>query len=157
MPDTRPSEPVADGRGSIIDTAVLEIGLLGLLHLHNEAAPVLRHAIDIEHGTAVAKAVAQVLSVEILDILNLLLAAIQQGIQETDEQVLVHLSAEKLLEAEIGVRIDVSLARIVCHNPVVFVHFVQQIYDFFLYPAPLVFKNAKKSLHGAQKCKKNAS
>ena len=43
-----------DGDCSIVNATVLEVFLLGLLHLHNETAAVLSHAVDIEYGTAVA-------------------------------------------------------------------------------------------------------
>ena len=39
----------------------------------------------------------------------------EQCVEETDKQVLVHLRAEKLLKAEVGVRIDVFLFSVVCN------------------------------------------
>ena len=105
----------------IVDTAVLEESLLGLLHLNDEAAAVPGHAVDVEYRAAVSVAVAKVLAVEILDVLYLMLAVVEQGIEETDEQILVHLSAEKLLETEVGIRIDVFLCCIACHNRLAFI------------------------------------
>ena len=62
-------------------------------------APVVL-AIDIEHGLPV----------------NLL--TVQQRVQETAEQLLVHLRAEQLLEGKVGIEIDVSLVySFQCHNP----------------------------------------
>jgi hypothetical protein len=49
------------------------------------------------------------LAIEILHIGNLLFRAVEQGIEETDEQVFVHLCTEELLEAEVGIRVDVAL------------------------------------------------
>jgi hypothetical protein len=34
---------------------------------------------------------------------------VEQGIEETDEQVFVHLCTEELLEAEVGIWVDVAL------------------------------------------------
>ena len=41
---------------------------------------------------------------------------IEQGIEETDEQVLVHLRAEQLLEAEVGIGVYVSFLFFVYHS-----------------------------------------
>ena len=46
--------------------------------------------------------------VQVLHIGYLLLAAVKQSIEETDEQVLVHFCTEEFLETEIGIRIDVA-------------------------------------------------
>ena len=107
---------LADGRGGVIDAAVLEEGLFRLLHLHDEAASVPGCAIDIEDGAAVATAVAEVFAVEVLDVLNLLLTVVEQGVEETDEQVLVHLRAEKFLEAEVSVGVNVLFFRHIYHD-----------------------------------------
>jgi hypothetical protein len=49
-----------------------------------------------------------VLVVEILDVDDFLVT-MEQGIEETDEQVFVHLCTEELLEAEVGIWVDVAL------------------------------------------------
>ena len=36
------------------------------------------------------------------------LMAVEQRIEETDEQILVHLRAEQLLEAEVGIGVDIT-------------------------------------------------
>ena len=41
---------------------------------------------------------------------------VQERIQETDEQFLVHLGAEKLLESEVGVRVDIAFLNPVGHG-----------------------------------------
>ena len=39
--------------------------------------------------------------------------AVEQCVEEADEQVLVHLGAEELLESEVGVGVDVAFAVVV--------------------------------------------
>ena len=106
---------LADGVGSIVDAAVLEVVLLGFLHLDDKAPAVVRLAIDIEHGPAVSVAVAQMFAVEVLHIHYLTLAAAEQGIEEANQQVLVQFGAKQLLEPEVGVRVDVSLVYVCSH------------------------------------------
>ena len=104
------------GERRVIQAAVLEVRLLGLLHLDNEAAAVGGRAVNVEDGTAVAIAVAKMLAVQILHIGNLGLRLTKKGIEETDEQVLVHLGAEKLLEPKVCIRVNVSLPDIYWHS-----------------------------------------
>ena len=99
---------LTDGEGRVIDATVLEILLLSLLHLNDETAAVARHAVHIEHCAAVTVAFTEILCIQILNIQNLLLPPVEQRIQETDEQILVHLGTEQLLEAEVGVGVDVA-------------------------------------------------
>ena len=96
-----------DGERGIVDAAVLEVVLLGLLHLDDELLALLVLAVDVEDGLAVDVACAEMFVVEVGDVADDLMT-VEQGIEETDEQVLVHLRAEELLEAEVGVWVDVS-------------------------------------------------
>ena len=107
---------LADGCGGVIEASVLEIGLLGLLHLYDEAAVVLGYTVDIEHGAAVAIAFAEVFAVQVLHVLYFPGAVVKQCIEETDKQVLVHLCSEQLFESEVGIRINVFFFDVVCHK-----------------------------------------
>ena len=93
---------------------------MSLLHLNDETASILGHTIDIKHRSAVAIAIAQILTVQILNILNLPLAVIEKGVEKTDKQILVHLRTEQLLEAEVGIWVYESLPCIVCHKQIPF-------------------------------------
>ena len=99
---------LADGGGAVVNAPVLEVFLLCLLHLHNEAAAIDRRAIDIEDGTAVSVAVAEVLAVQVLYVGYLALLSLKEGIEETDEQVFVHLCTEEFLETEVGIGVYVA-------------------------------------------------
>ena len=100
---------LAYGEGGVVDAAVLEIGLLCLLHLHDEAPAVARHAVHVEHCAPVAVAVAQLLAVEVLHVGYVQVLGCEQRVEEADEQVLVHLCAEQPLETEVGVGVDETL------------------------------------------------
>ena len=58
------------------------------------------------------------LGIKVLHIADDFMAA-EKGIEKTDEQVLVHLGAEQLLEAEVGIGVDVAF--LVKHGPIVVV------------------------------------
>ena len=111
---------LANGCCGIVDASVLEVCLLCLLHLNDEPAAVLCQTVYVEYGAAVAIAFAEVLAVQILHVLNLLCTVIEKGIKETDKQVLVHLGTKQFLEAEICIRIDVSLSCVVSHKIIFF-------------------------------------
>ena len=105
-----------NGEGGIEYAAVLEIVLLRLLHLHDEAFAGGVLTIDVEDGLAVFHPRAEVLGVAVFDVVYLLLA-LKKCIEEADEQFLVHLRTEELFEAEVGERVDVSLLVVVVfHN-----------------------------------------
>ena len=79
-------------------------------------APVVL-AINIEHGLPVKLLRAQLLAVQVSQVGDDPLT-VQQRVQETAEQLLVHLRAEQLLEGKVGIEIDVSLVySFQCHNP----------------------------------------
>ena len=61
-------------------------------------------AIDIEHGLPVKLLRAQLLTVQVSQVGDDPLT-VQQRVQETAEQLLVHLRAEQLLESKIGIEI----------------------------------------------------
>ena len=96
-----------NGKGRIIKAPVFEKLLLALLHLHQEIFALFVRAIDIKHGTAVVFLRAQVFRVQVGDVADFL-TALQQGIQETDKQILVDFRTEQFLEREIRIKIDVS-------------------------------------------------
>ena len=52
----------------------------------------------------------------LLYILDFLLAVIEKGVEETDEQVLIQFGTEQFFEAKIGVGVDVAFAVIVKHG-----------------------------------------
>ena len=79
----------ADGKCGVIQAAVLEELLLAALHLHQELFAELVLAVHVEHGAAVGLARAQVLGVQVRQFLDLL--------------------PEQLLEAEVGVGVDVAV------------------------------------------------
>ena len=100
---------LTDGVGGVVDAAVLEVKLLCLLHLDDDAATVCQTAIDIKDGLAVYDALAQVLGIHVGEVGDLGLV-VEQRIEETDQQILVQFRAEQLLEPKVGVRVDVPLA-----------------------------------------------
>ena len=97
-----------DGKGRIINAAVLEELLFALLHLHQENLALVVFAIHVEHGTAVILLCTEVFRIQIIDI-QYDLTPLQQGVQETDEQILVHFCPEKLLKCKIRVEIDIPV------------------------------------------------
>ena len=101
---------LADGKRGIIYRAVLEELLVHVLHLHDELLATLVGAIHVEDGTASVGAVAEVLGVEVGDVAHRLLA-VEQGVEETHEQLLIELGTEEPLETEIGMGVYVSF----CH------------------------------------------
>ena len=58
-------------------------------------------AVHVEHGTAVGLARAQVLGIQVGQLLDLL-TTVKQAVDEADQKILVHLRPEQLLEAEVG-------------------------------------------------------
>ena len=101
---------LADGKRGIIYRAVLEELLVHVLHLHDELLATFVGAIHVEDGTASVGAVAEVLGVEVGDVAHRLLA-VEQGVEETHEQLLIELGTEEPLETEIGMGVYVSF----CH------------------------------------------
>ena len=88
--------------------AVLEELLLPALHFHQELLPVLVLAVHVEHGAPVGLTRAQVLGVQVGQGTDLL-TPVKQAVDEAYQQVLVHLRTEQLLEAEVGVGVDVAV------------------------------------------------
>ena len=100
---------LTDGEGGIVDTAVLEERLLGLLHLDNHLTPVGQLAIHVVDSLSVCIAVAKMLVVQIGEVGDFLLT-FEEGIEETNQQVLVQFCAEQFLKSEVCVRVNVLLA-----------------------------------------------
>jgi Na+/H+ antiporter NhaA len=105
---------LAYGKSGVEYASVFKIALLYLLHLNDELLAVLVLAIYVENSLSFTIVFTKFLAVEVLYVLDDLLV-VKQGVQETDEQVLVHLRTEKFFETEVGIRIDVSLCSFVCH------------------------------------------
>ena len=99
---------LAHGERRIVNAAVLEELLLAFLHFHQKILAPLVRAVDIEHGTAVIFLRAQMFRIEIGDVLDLL-ASLQEGVEETDKQVLVDFCPKKFLEREIRIEIDITV------------------------------------------------
>ena len=99
----------------IIKTAVLEKLLLPALHLHQNLLTLLVLAIHVENRAAVSLARPKMLRVKVSQILDLLLPS-QQTVDETLQQVLVHLGPEQLLETEIRVRIHIPVRKIFSYH-----------------------------------------
>ena len=100
-----------DREGGVIDAAVLEILLQATLHFHQYLFTLLVFAIDIEHRFAVSFAGAQVFSIEVSQVCDDLFP-VQQAIDETDKEFLIYFRTEKLLETEVGIRVDVSVFQV---------------------------------------------
>ena len=100
---------LTDWESGVIDAPVLEVLLLAALHLHKYLLATLILAIYIEHGAAVTFRRTQMLGVEIIKVAYHFLAA-KQAVDETYQKFLVYFRAEKHLETEVGIRIDISVA-----------------------------------------------
>ena len=94
-------------RKPLIDGAVFEELLIHILHLDDKLLALLVLAIDIKDGAPGISTVAQLLRVEVSHILYILFAT-KQCVEETYQQLLVELGAEKAFETEISMRVDVS-------------------------------------------------
>ncbi len=111
IPVTSTLSLLTDRKGGVIDGAVFEELLIHILHLDNKLLALLVLAIDIKDGAPGISTVAQLLRVEVSHILNILFAT-KQRVEETYQQLLVELGAEKAFETEISMWVDVSF----CHN-----------------------------------------
>ena len=98
----------ANGERGIVERTVLEILLIGVLHLDDEFLVVLTFAIDVKYRLALGIDVPDVLVVEIFHVLYDL-SAVEQAVQEVYQQLLVGSRAEDALETEIGQQADVSV------------------------------------------------
>lgn len=98
---------VVDGLGGVIDGSVLEEGLPGVLHLDDELVVGGGVAIDVEIVGAGADDVADAFDVFVVEVGDGVVAT-DEGVEETDEEVLVLLGAEELLEAEIDEGVEVA-------------------------------------------------
>ena len=98
----------ADGESGIVKATILEELLFATLHLHQYLFAIFVLAIHVEHCLAVGLARAKVFRVEISQVFHHLLA-MEQAVDEADEQVFVDFGAEQFLETEIGVRIDITV------------------------------------------------
>ena len=119
---------LADGERGIKQGAVLEEFLIGILHLDNEFLAVLALTIHIEDGLACRGVVAEMLGVEILHVLDNLLAG-EEAIEEIDQQVLVGSSAEYALETEVGKQADVSFFYSIHTTKHIFAAKIQLLYE----------------------------
>ena len=91
----------------VVYGAVLEELLVHVLHLHDELLSTVVLAVHVEHCASCVHAVAELLGVEVRDLLHVLLSA-EHGVEEALQQLLVELRAEQPLESEVGMRVYVS-------------------------------------------------
>ena len=102
------------GEGGVEERAVLEELLVGVLHLDDEFLAILTLAIDVEDGLTLGIVVADVFGVEVLDVLDHLLA-VEEAIEKADEQLLVGSRTKDALEPKVGQQADVSVFNL-SHN-----------------------------------------
>ena len=98
---------LTDRKGRIEQSTIFEISLIGILHFYDELLAVFSFAIHVEDSLAVGINITDVLRVQIRNVLNNL-SAIEQAVEEANEQILVHCCSKNALEAEIGQQADVS-------------------------------------------------
>ena len=98
---------LANRESGVEEGAVLEISLVGILHFNDELLAVFSFAIHVEDSLAVGINITDVLRVQIRNVLNNL-SAIEQAVEEANEQILVHCCSKNSLEAEVGQQADVS-------------------------------------------------
>ena len=96
-----------DRKSRIEQRTILEILLISILHLNDELFTTLIFAIYVKDGLALGKDITNVLTIQVLHILNDL-KTIKQGIQEIDEQILVRLCSKNTLKTEIGKQANIS-------------------------------------------------
>ena len=97
----------AYGEGGVEERSVLEMLLVGILHLHDELLSLLVFAVHVEDGLAFSIHIADMLVVQVFHVLDDL-ETFKQRVEEIDEQVLVGLCSENALEAEVGQQADVA-------------------------------------------------
>ena len=100
---------VTDWEGAVEYAPVLEELLLCLLHLNEDALACYRLAIDIEYSLAFCFCRAELFGIQICKVCNFLMT-LQQGIQETDEQILIHFRPEQFLEGKVSIEVDISFS-----------------------------------------------
>lgn len=126
-----------DGVGGIVDASVFEVLLVRLLHFDEEFLSLFVFAIDVEHRLAFGSVVAEVLHVEVGEVFDDLLA-VEQGVEETDEQFLVDFRAKQLFEGKVGVEVDVSFVTAGLEHYLLRFYFHGKITNFRLNARPLV-------------------
>ena len=93
-------------KSRVVDAAVFEEILLGLLHFDEELFARRAGAIQIKDRLAVEFGDTEEFAFRVSQILNLVMWR-QQLIQEINQQILVRFFAEDFLEAKISKRVDV--------------------------------------------------
>ena len=106
---------LADGERRVVDAAVLEVLLVGLLHLDNYPVALLVLTVHVEHGAAVVLRVAKLFGGQQRQALDDL-APLKQRIQQAKRELLVGLGAKQVLETVVGVGVDVSSFSLVNHS-----------------------------------------
>ena len=97
---------ILNRESGIEHTSVLKKLLLSLLHLYDERLALLILAVYIKDGTAVAIAVAKVLTIKIGKISHYFLA-FEQRVEKADQQILIERSTKQFLKSEVCIRIDI--------------------------------------------------
>ena len=109
----QPEQPLSlfplrtDGERRVVHAAILEPGLVSLLHLNDDLVALFVLAVDVEYGTAVVLRVTELFSGdegERADVLT----PLQQGIDQLQGVLLVGLRTEEVLETVVGVGVDVA-------------------------------------------------
>ena len=95
----------------IIQRTVLEMLLVGVLHLDDELLALLILAVHVEDGLAVGVHIPHVLAVEEFHVLDDLLLS-EKRVKEVDKKVFVGRSTKNALEAKVGQQADVSSFRL---------------------------------------------
>lgn len=99
----------------------MEEPLPAFLHLKKEFLSIICPANDVEQCLAVLLACAQLLSLQVCDILNMIFR--KYHIEKSNKDILVNLCTKKLLESKIRERInvpDLIIASKICHNAKIF-------------------------------------
>ena len=95
------------GKSSVVDAAVLEVEVIGILHLDDELLALLVLAVQVVDGLAIRFGAALLLGVEVGQVPDLFPVA-EYLVKKVNQQVFVELRAEQTLEAKISEWIDVS-------------------------------------------------
>ena len=94
-----------DGLGGIVEHPLLEVGVLAVLHLHDDFLPAARLAKYVVDGRAVAVEHCLLLLVEEREIGDDVLP-VKQGVEEIEQAWLGELLPEDYLEAHVCERVD---------------------------------------------------
>jgi hypothetical protein len=104
-----------DGEGGVVDAAIFEEVLFGLLDFDDEPIAVLGLAVDVEDGFTIELCTAKILGVFERQILDVVMGG-QDGIEEIDQETFIWFGAEDAFEAKIGEETDISILEGINHG-----------------------------------------